>query len=49
MGRGKRKRKIFCMSGNVVMAGDGFMVGVVIILCWIFSPCGYLKFSIIKS
>ena len=48
MGHGKWKRQIFCTSGNV-MAGDGFMVGVVIILFCIFSPCGYLKFSIIKS
>ena len=49
MGHGKWKREISCTSGNVVMAGDGFMVGVVIILFCIFSPCGYLKFSIIKS
>ena len=44
------KRNIFCASGNVVMAGDGSMVGVVIIVFWgFFALCGYLKFSIIKS
>lgn len=41
---GSGRERYFVRPGNVVMAGDGFMVGVVIILFLFFSR-GYLKFS----